>query len=78
MQEAYTPKQIGRGTADPQDPDLLLSLDDLTGELAGLDLVHARELDREVRKGAYHTGVASVAQVIVVLPPALTTPRSDG
>lgn len=64
--EAYTPQQIGRGTGGPQDPDMLVSLADLTEELAGLDLIHARELERDVREGEYHTGVASVVQVIGV------------
>jgi hypothetical protein len=41
-----------------------VSLDALREELAGLEFVHARELDREVREGAYHTGVASVVQVV--------------
>jgi SAM-dependent methyltransferase len=62
--EAYTPKQIGRGTGGPQDPDMTVSLSGLIDELAGLEFVHARELDREVREGAYHTGVASVVQVV--------------
>ena len=62
--EAYTPNQLGRGTGGPQDPDMLVSLAGLREELAGLDFVHARELDREVREGAYHTGVASVVQVV--------------
>lgn len=64
--EAYTPQQIGRGTGGPQDPDMLVSLADLTEELAGLEFVHARELERDVREGEYHTGVASVVQVIGV------------
>lgn len=62
--EAYTPKQVGRGTGGPQDPDMTVSLAGLIEELAGLEFVHARELDREVREGAYHTGVASVVQVV--------------
>lgn len=62
--EAYTPDQIARGTGGPKDPDMLVTLARLTEELAGLELVHARELDREVREGAYHTGVASVVQVV--------------
>jgi SAM-dependent methyltransferase len=66
--EAYTPAQIGRGTGGPRDPDLLVTLDGLLGEFAGLEFVHARELDREVREGAYHTGVASVVQVIGLRP----------
>ena len=66
--EAYTPNQLARNTGGPRDPDMLLSLADLREELAGLEFVHARELDREVREGAYHTGVASVVQVIGVRP----------
>lgn len=62
--EGYTPQQIGRGTGGPQDPDMMPSLSDLIEELAGLELIHAQELDRDVREGAYHTGVASVVQVI--------------
>jgi SAM-dependent methyltransferase len=68
--EAYTLNQIGRGTGGPQDPDMLVSLATLTEELAGLDLVHARELDRDVREGAYHTGVASVVQLIGLRKPS--------
>jgi len=40
------------------------SLDDLTVELAGLELLHARELERKVREGIYHTGLASVVQIL--------------
>jgi SAM-dependent methyltransferase len=72
--EAYTPKQLGRGTGGPQDPDMLPTLAELTEELAGLEFVHARELDREVREGAYHTGVASVVQTIGVKPAAAPPP----
>jgi hypothetical protein len=43
---------------------MMVSLAGLIEELAGLEFVHARELDREVREGAYHTGVASVVQVV--------------
>jgi SAM-dependent methyltransferase len=68
--EAYTPNQIGRGTGGPRDPDMLVSLATLTEELAGLEFVLARELDRDVREGAYHTGVASVVQLIGLRKPA--------
>jgi SAM-dependent methyltransferase len=62
--ESYTPNQIGRGTGGPKDPDMLPTLADLAEELAGLEFVHARELDREVREGKYHTGLAAVVQVV--------------
>ena len=66
--EAYTPNQLGRGTGGPSDPDMLVSLSDLRDELPGLEFLHARELDREVHEGAYHTGLASVVQLIALKP----------
>jgi SAM-dependent methyltransferase len=62
--EAYTPRQCGRRTGGPASPELMDSLDDLTVELAGLECLHARELEREVREGVYHTGLASVVQLL--------------
>jgi SAM-dependent methyltransferase len=76
--EGYTPEQIGRSTGGPKDPDMLPTLAGLTEELAGLEFVHARGLDREVREGAYHTGLASVVQVVAVRPPAATHPPAVG
>jgi len=76
--EAYTPKQVGRGTGGPRDPDMLVTLAGLTEELAGLDFVLARELDREVREGAYHTGVASVVQVVGLRRHAEPGAAADG
>lgn len=62
--EAYTPRQLGRGTGGPSTPELLVSLDTLSGELAGLEVLQGQELEREVREGAYHTGLASVVQFL--------------
>jgi hypothetical protein len=68
--EAYTPEQIGRSTGGPKDPDMLPTLAELTEELAGLEFVHARGIEREVGEGAYHTGLASVVQIIGLRSPA--------
>ena len=76
--EAYTPNQIGRGTGGPKDPDMLMTLAGLREELAGLEFVHARELDREVREGAYHTGVASIVQVVGLRQHAEPGASDDG
>jgi SAM-dependent methyltransferase len=62
--EAYTPRQFGRGTGGPPSPEMMVSLENLTTELAGLEFLHAQELEREVREGAYHTGLASVVQLV--------------
>jgi SAM-dependent methyltransferase len=62
--EAYTPRQLGRGTGGPSDPEMLPTIDVLTEELAGLEFVYARELERVVREGACHTGLAAVVQLV--------------
>jgi len=62
--EAYTPRQIGRGTGGPSDPEMLPTIDVLTKELAGLEFVSVGELEREVREGVHHTGLAAVVQLV--------------
>jgi SAM-dependent methyltransferase len=62
--ESYTPRQCGRGTGGPSSPELMLTVDLLTIELAGLEFLHAQELERKVCEGAYHTGLASVVQLL--------------
>lgn len=66
--EAYAPAQLARRTGGPRTLDLLMSVAELREELAGLDLVVAQELDREVVEGKYHTGMASVVQVLARKP----------
>ena len=66
--EAYTPRQLGRGTGGPASADFLMSLDDLTRELAGLEFLHAVELERDVHEGSFHTGRAAVVQVLARKP----------
>jgi SAM-dependent methyltransferase len=62
--EAFSKEQLDYGTGGPQSLDMLMSLDDLKQELAGLELVHAVRIEREVREGSGHTGLASVIQML--------------
>jgi hypothetical protein len=62
--EAYAPDQIGKGTGGPKDPSLLASLDVILSELAGLVIEHQVALVRNVSEGRFHTGEASVVQVL--------------
>ncbi len=62
--EAYAPRQLEFGTGGPQAPELLMSLADLRAELAGLELLIARETERDVVEGRCHTGRAAVVQVL--------------
>ncbi len=62
--EAYTPKQIEYRTGGPPDVNLMMKLDDLRHEFAGLDLVIAHEIEREIREGAQHHGKSAVVQLL--------------
>ena len=63
--EAFTPDQLGtEGTGGPSDPDMLLTVEKLTAELAGLEVLFAREIVRAVNEGDYHKGDCAVVQFI--------------
>ncbi len=62
--EAYAPDQIERDTGGPKDPLLLASLETLVGELSGLTIEHRAALERNVSEGKFHSGSASVVQVV--------------
>ena len=62
--EAYAPDQLTRGTGGPKDPALLAPLEVIVGELEGLRIEHQSALVRDVTEGQFHTGEASVVQVL--------------
>lgn len=66
--EAYHPRQIGRGTGGPPTPALMMTLDALRLELAGLEWQHAAEIERDVREGPGHSGPSAVTQVVARKP----------
>lgn len=64
--EAYRPEQLAFGTGGPPTAELMMTLADLRGELAGLEIVHGAELDRDVQEGRLHHGTAAVVQVLAL------------
>lgn len=62
--EAYTPRQLAYRTGGPQDPALLPTLAQLREELAGLELQHAVEVERQVHEGHGHNGHSAVVQIL--------------
>ncbi len=62
--EAYSPKQLQFGTGGPKTEELLMPLNDVIEELNGLSFELAHEIERDVIEGKYHTGRASVIQII--------------
>ena len=66
--EAFSKEQLGRDTGGPPFLDMLMDLDELLVELKGLDFIHARRVERDVREGRCHNGPASVVQLLGVKP----------
>ncbi len=66
--EAYTPAQLKHDTGGPKSPELLMTLAGLRDELAGLEFLIARELEREVKEGDGHTGKGAVVQILARHP----------
>jgi len=62
--EAYTPHQLGYGTGGPSAAEMTMDLLRLEEELAGLEFEFARECEREVVEGKYHTGRGHVVQLV--------------
>lgn len=66
--EAYSPAQLKFGTGGPKDADMLMTLDALKTELAGLDLLVAQEKERDIQEGQGHAGPSAVVQVLARKP----------
>jgi SAM-dependent methyltransferase len=66
--EAYHPRQLEHGTGGPPKAELLYDLETLRAELEGLDFELAREVERDVVEGRYHTGRGAVVQIVGVKP----------
>jgi SAM-dependent methyltransferase len=66
--EAYSPKQLEYGTGGPKDVSMLMSLDAVRTELAGLRIERGVEIEREIHEGEYHQGRSAVLQILAFKP----------
>lgn len=62
--EVYRPEQIAHGTGGPKDVALLPTLAELTTDLAALELVIARDAERDIHEGRFHTGPSATVQIV--------------
>jgi SAM-dependent methyltransferase len=62
--EAFAPNQIAHGTGGPTEPARLAPLAQLQTELAGLEWVIARETERVLAEGTYHSGLSATVQLL--------------
>ena len=66
--EAYSPRQLEYRTGGPQSLELLMDLDAVKEELAGLRFERALEKVRDVREGRCHQGQGAVIQILGFKP----------
>ena len=66
--EAYSPRQLEYKTGGPPNIELLMDLESLLVELAGLRFERAEETIREVREGRFHKGPGAVVRILGVKP----------
>ena len=64
--EAYRPEQLALATGGPRDATWMPTLAELRAELGGLDLVLARESDREIHEGRFHAGPSATVQLVAI------------
>ena len=62
--EAYTPKQLNLRTGGPATADLMMDVETLRTELAGLEFLDLLEREREIREGDFHQGLGAVVQLV--------------
>jgi SAM-dependent methyltransferase len=62
--ESYSKAQLSRNTGGPKDIDLLLDVAELKQQFPNCEPILAREIEREVIEGKFHTGLAYVVQFI--------------
>jgi hypothetical protein len=66
--EAYSPDQLRHGSGGPPVRELLYELEASKKALGGLELVQAREVERDVNEGKYHRGRGAVVQILARKP----------
>ncbi|MBN2689113.1 MAG: class I SAM-dependent methyltransferase [Gammaproteobacteria bacterium] len=64
--EAFHPNQVEHkyNTGGPKDVDWLVSLEELCDFFVGFEIIHAKEIERAVTEGLFHSGKAYVTQFV--------------
>jgi acyl-coenzyme A thioesterase PaaI-like protein len=70
--EAYTPRQLEFRTGGPTDTDLLMDVEMLKADLAGLEFLVAHEVQRDIQEGRLHGGRSAVVQILARSPASAT------
>jgi len=65
---SFSKAQLGRGTGGPPDLELLHDLEELKGQLPGLELEHALEREVDMGEAGGHSGLAMVNELVATRP----------
>jgi SAM-dependent methyltransferase len=66
--ETYRPEQLVLGTGGPKELTLLSTLAELREQLSPLELVVARDANREIHEGRFHDGLSATVQLVGIRP----------
>ena len=62
--EAFHPRQIYNSSGGPQDPSMLMTVESLTKEFAGLTILECSEHRITLDEGPGHSGIADVVRLV--------------
>ncbi|NQV97679.1 MAG: class I SAM-dependent methyltransferase [Acidimicrobiaceae bacterium] len=68
LREAYRPANVGRGVGGPQNPELCVTLVEIETQFSDFSFVIAREVERYIAEGKFHSGFSATTQVLVRKP----------
>lgn len=66
--EAYRPEQLQYGTGGPPTAEMMMDLNGLRDELAGLEFDYAVDAVRDIHEGRLHSGQGAVVQLLARKP----------
>ncbi len=66
--ETYRPEQLALGTGGPKELSLLSTLAELRDQLSTLELVVARDANRDIHEGRFHDGPSATVQLVGLRP----------
>ena len=66
--EAYTPRQLGRGSGGPPTIELMMEGETLSAEFEGLEFLRLAECERAIHEGELHQGLGAVVQMVARKP----------
>ena len=62
--ESFSKEQINNNTGGPKSLDMLYSLEDLSKDLQGLEVLEKLKLEADLKEGSFHRGKACLSRIV--------------